>query len=213
LYGVLTNFPSGVKRAGIMSIIYLLGVMAGRKNDGLNTLALSVFIIVILNPKELFDISFIMSASAILGMVCFYTPVKRFLQGHSYKKFRKYIASSLAATISANVFLIPVSFNVFNTFATYQMVSNLLMLPLVTFIYTALMATLAIGFIIPSLAKFNMVLSYPITCLRLVTTLIDKVPMATLSVAPLGIMTFLYLLLAVVLSPFIKKNIPKKAQT
>jgi ComEC/Rec2-related protein len=210
LYGILTGFPSGVKRAGIMSLIYLFGVMIGRKNDPLTTLSLAVFIIVITNCKELFDISFLMSAAAIFGMVCFYTPVKRFLQGRSYKKSRKYFASSIAATVSANVFLIPISFNIFNSFATYQLVANMLLLPLVTFIYTALMPVIVLSYVFPILGKFYMVLSYPISILRLITSLIDKVPMATLDVVSMGFMTAVYILVALVLSPFINKTIPMR---
>lgn len=210
LYGVLTGFSSGVKRAAIMSLIYLFGIVFGRKNDGLNTLSLSVLIIVLTNCRELFDISFIMSASAILGMVCFYTPIKRFLQGRSYKKIRKYVASSVAATVSANIFLIPVSFNIFNTFSTYQLFSNMLLLPLVTFIYTAMMPVLVLSYIFPIVGRFYMVLSYPITILRLMTSLIDKVPMASLDVFSMGAMTALYIILAVVLSPYINKTIFKK---
>ncbi len=206
LYGLLTGFPSGVKRAGIMSLVYLLGIMTGRKNDALNTLAMSVFIIVLLTPRELFDISFLMSVSAIFGMVCFYSPLKRWIQGKSYKKFRKYIASSIAATISANVFLVPISCNVFNTFATYQLISNLTLLPLVTFVYTALMPVLAISYFFSNFGRVNMLLSYFVTILRLVASAIEKLPFATLEVSSMGKLTILYIALAIGLSPFIKKS-------
>ncbi|HKL73640.1 MAG TPA: ComEC/Rec2 family competence protein [Clostridia bacterium] len=208
-YGLLTGFPSGVKRAAIMSLIYLLSVVLYRKNDPLNTLSLSVLVIVILNPKELFDISFIMSVAAILGMVCFYRPIKRFLQGKSYNKARIYLASSVAATISANVFLLPVACNIFNSFAIYQLVSNLLMLPLVTFIYTALMPILILSFIYPKIGVLNKVISYPITLLRVVTEAISRLPSATLNMNAMGVLTALYIIIAIALSPFIKFNYKK----
>ncbi|HOO22702.1 MAG TPA: ComEC/Rec2 family competence protein [Clostridia bacterium] len=208
-YGFLTGFPSGVKRAGIMSLVYLFGVLMGRKNDSLTTLSLSVMIIVLTNPRELFDVSFIMSAAAILGTVCYYAPLKRLLSGNRPSKAKKYLAASLAATISANIFLVPVSFNVFNMFSTYQAISNMLLLPLVTVIYTALMPVAVLNLIFAPLGVLYVPISYPITLLRLVTNLIAVLPLAKLNAATMGVFTGAYLAAAVVFSPFIRLRTQK----
>jgi competence protein ComEC len=209
-YGGLTSFPAGVKRAGIMSFIYLLSVILRRKNDNLTTLSLAVILIIVTNFRELFDIGFIMSVSAVLGIICFYRPINKFLLKKSFNKTRKYFSSTIAVTLSANVFLIPICFNVFNSLATYMIISNLIILPLVSLAYFVLMFVVIVSLIFSKLGILHIISSYFVTLIRLVANLIYSLPNTTITVASLGVGTVFYLLIAFIYSQFIMIDKRKK---
>jgi ComEC/Rec2-related protein len=115
IYGIMTGMPSGVKRAAITFIVFLLAKNSVRKSDPLTSLAFSAVIIILTNPRELFDVGFIMSYGAVFGIIAFYKPFFDILKKISGNKVYRYFAKILATTMSANIFVLPVSFNVFNT--------------------------------------------------------------------------------------------------
>ena len=68
-YMALTGFPVSVVRAGLMLIISSLLFVFAKTSDSLTNLLISVFIIVLINPYSIFDISLLLSAFATLGIV------------------------------------------------------------------------------------------------------------------------------------------------
>ncbi|HOV70450.1 MAG TPA: ComEC/Rec2 family competence protein, partial [Clostridia bacterium] len=69
LYIALTGFAPTVIRASIMALIYLLSILFGKKFDMLTALSISVIIIILISPAEIFDPSFILSVMSILGII------------------------------------------------------------------------------------------------------------------------------------------------
>jgi len=69
IYMALTGFPISVVRAGIMLIISSLLFLLARRSDAITTLTLSVFIICLIQPYSIFDISLWLSAFATLGII------------------------------------------------------------------------------------------------------------------------------------------------
>lgn len=70
-YVTITGSSISSIRAGIMITVYLLGILAGRRRDLLNTLAISVALILLIMPLSFFDISFQLSVTAVLGIALF----------------------------------------------------------------------------------------------------------------------------------------------
>ena len=68
-YMALTGFPISVVRAGIMLIISYLLFLFANASDSLTNLSISVFLIVLVSPYAIFDISLLLSAFATLGIV------------------------------------------------------------------------------------------------------------------------------------------------
>lgn len=69
LYMTLTGFPISVVRAGIMLIIASLLYLLANASDSLTNLTVSVFLIVLVSPYSIFDVSLLLSAFATLGIV------------------------------------------------------------------------------------------------------------------------------------------------
>lgn len=208
LYGALTGFPAGAKRAIIMMLVTGIAKVLPRKNDPITTLSIAVGIIVLTNPTELFDIGMIMSVSAVLGILIFYTPLLKVLVKICKHKVYVYFAKILATTITANLFVIPITFNVFNVFNVISPLGNIVILPFIS-VFFILIAILSIATAITSSAAFYFYyVRYPLFLVRKTSELLYSIPYSTITVNTMPIATIFYLLALFLLFPHF--NIPNK---
>lgn len=147
VFMAVTGFSPTVIRAGIMQIIFLIGLIVFRNPEPFNSLGLSVLIICVLNPYSCADFGFLMSVGATFGIFCASEGIKTYiiekLQPKKAREFNKgllkqiipekpaqklisSIASIVAMTISATVFTLPITLIVFKQFPIYSVLSNLL---------------------------------------------------------------------------------------
>lgn len=211
VFGVLTGFPSGLKRATVMTVCALSASLFRRKNDSLNTLSVAVFVIVLTNPRELFDLSFIMSVSAVLGIITFHKPISKFLSGKSKNKLRKYLSEGVALTVSANILLFPVMCNVFGSVAVYSVLANIVILPIVSITFSLLAVVAILTCVFSGFGVLYYIIQYPIIAIRIICKWIYALPFASVGVTGMGVATAFYLLSAVVLSRFVKLNVKAKS--
>ncbi|MBN2438049.1 MAG: ComEC/Rec2 family competence protein, partial [Deltaproteobacteria bacterium] len=71
LYTFIAGAGISVVRASIMVVVFMGAVMLDRKGDLYNALALAAFLILILTPYSLFDISFQLSFAAVASLIFF----------------------------------------------------------------------------------------------------------------------------------------------
>jgi ComEC/Rec2-related protein len=71
--------PSSI-RACLMLLIFYFSNVINRKSDVLSTVAISAFVILIINPVELFDLGFIFSFATVLGLILLFPPVYGFFE-------------------------------------------------------------------------------------------------------------------------------------
>lgn len=110
----LTGESPSVMRAGIMCIIGAIASLTKRKNDVLNSIAISLLIQIIINPYVIFDIGLILSYSGVLGIIYLYKIVYKYLK-----------LKIISVTISANIILIPIMMYNFNTLSLSFIISNI----------------------------------------------------------------------------------------
>ena len=68
-YMLLTGMPSSVMRAGLMVIISSLLFIFATTSDSLTNLLLSFFIIILIEPYAIYDLSLLLSAFATFGII------------------------------------------------------------------------------------------------------------------------------------------------
>lgn len=139
----ITGFSPSVIRAGIMQIIYLIGLGIIRQADSLNSLGIAALIICFINPYAVADIGFLLSFAATLGIIICSGKITVFLGEHILRKQEKpthlqaqirkitqpvikSVISIIALTVSATVFTLPLTLLYFKQFALYSIISNLL---------------------------------------------------------------------------------------
>ena len=203
MYGTVTGFPSGVKRASIMLIISMSGKIAARKNDTLTSLSLSAAIITLTNPRELFDLGFIMSFAAVLGIICFYKPICRAMTKYVKNKAAVYTVKLIATTISANIFILPIMFNVFGKFSVYAPFANLLILPIISVIFPIAALTAILCLIWQGFGVMFYIIGYVIGFIRYLSAVIYSMPYSEIEVPGMGIATVIYVAAFIVASPYI----------
>jgi len=79
VYAGLANFQPSINRAAIMIIVVCLGTLFNKPRNTLNSLAAAAWIILLINPNQLFNAGFQLSFLATLGLVVLSSPIHHVL--------------------------------------------------------------------------------------------------------------------------------------
>ncbi|HQO57638.1 MAG TPA: ComEC/Rec2 family competence protein [Candidatus Omnitrophota bacterium] len=79
-YAVLTGGQPSVVRATIMAVVFLIGLLVEREPDPLNSLALAAFIILLINPWNIYDVGFQLSFNSVLAIYVLYPRILNFVR-------------------------------------------------------------------------------------------------------------------------------------
>ena len=148
LYNVLVGFTASVVRASIMSMCFLFSSATGERNDGLNNLGLACSVYLVARPFALFDVGFVLSVCAVLGIVFFLKPISGFCRRITKNKFGK-IIDSVALPVSAQIGITPAMLYYFGRLSVYSVLTNVLLSYVVMFTFIALFAAMTIALVMP----------------------------------------------------------------
>jgi competence protein ComEC len=147
LYTFIAGGGISVIRATIMVITFFLSILFNRERNLLHTLVLAAFLILIVSPPSLFDVSFQLSFLAVLSILYLVPRILRELKQEgiillsktSWKKnILKYILLSLLVTSVAILGTAPFVALHFNRFSLIGFFTNLLIVPWVGFLIVPL---------------------------------------------------------------------------
>jgi ComEC/Rec2-related protein len=155
--GVCGFTPSSV-RALIMCSVAAIAKLFHQKYDSLNALSLSVIILLLVNPLYLFGAGFILSVSAVLGII-FISP--RFQR--LFNKLPARFAESLSVGLSAQVATFPALLLTFGYVSGAGLLLNILVLPVLSALYIIIFCSTLFCSIIPAVASAVM----PAVCIPL----------------------------------------------
>jgi len=124
--------PSSVVRAGIMAILFLTAQHFGRHSSASRAIVIAAAVMLIQNPLLLrLDIGFQLSFLAMMGLI-YLQPF--FLDFSKKIPNPLQLRNNLAATLSAQVFTLPILVYNFGRIPIISPISNILILPLIPFI-------------------------------------------------------------------------------
>ncbi len=213
-YLALTGFSVSVVRAGIMILIIRLSKLFDRASDSLNSLGLSLSILLIDNPFSVFSVSMLLSVGSTLGLILFVRKIHNFIYKSragrliTQSAVGRLAADSLAVSISVSVFTLPVFILYFNMFPTLSFISNFFIINLSSFLMVLTVFGVIMHFcgILP-LAKCLFCFSGIIT--ELIISIAEKIGMlrySTASVSSRYFRAFLaFAVIATVLFLFLRK--------
>ncbi|HOK82450.1 MAG TPA: ComEC/Rec2 family competence protein [Clostridia bacterium] len=207
IYAFITGFAPGMVRAIVMTASFYLGFLLFRRTDKLNSLALAAVIVLLINPMSLFEIGFQLSFTAVLGIICYYRPLKRALSFGKTAPAR-FVTNSLAMSLSANSMLFAVSANAFSVYGVYFCLANLVVVPIVSILYALLMFATITYLVFPSLGFLISVFNYPFMAITCITRFIASLPGALAGTSGLGLLAFVYVLTLFFMSRYVM--IPQK---
>lgn len=153
LYSWICGFAVSSVRAVIMCTTNIIAKLLRVKSDGLNNLGLAVTLILLISPLSLFSVGFQLSVCGIGGILLFSNPLKR-----AFKKIKipDKISSGASTSFGAQIGTFPVMLAKFGYVSGVGLVLNLLVIPIVSMLFTVLFAGTVISLVIPPAASFIM---------------------------------------------------------
>jgi competence protein ComEC len=131
-YGGITGFSASVVRACCMFSFFVLSdCFLLSRNTG-NTIAGSTLLILYFQPYLIFNLGFLLSLSAVLGIVLIHPLIMRVF--YTENKIGYYLMSSTSITLSATLTTLPLTLYIFHSFPSYFILANLILVPWSTFI-------------------------------------------------------------------------------
>ncbi|MFI5144418.1 MAG: ComEC/Rec2 family competence protein, partial [Ignavibacteria bacterium] len=132
------NVPS-IVRATIMSCVFLVSLLFERKIISLNVVALSALVILLVDPRQIFDAGFILSFWAILSMVIIFPKLQhivdsiRYLNNSGTDKLSKRTLYAflifVMGTFAAQIGTIPITAFMFKKVSLVSLVTNMVAIP------------------------------------------------------------------------------------
>ncbi len=131
-YAFLTGLSDSVLRATIMFTFISLGQVFTRQINIYNSIAASAFILLLLNPYSVMSVGFQLSYAAVLSIVFFQPKLYSLLSLNN--RMADYTWQLVSVAIAAQIGTFPITIHYFNQFPTYFILTNIMIIPLATFI-------------------------------------------------------------------------------
>ncbi len=178
LFVFVTGFEPSVLRAVIMGIVILAGQIIRRDTDIYTSISFAAILLLVMNPLNLFNIGFQLSFGATLSLVLFYKNIKNKI---SIKYLPKFLSDTIAATLAAQVGVLPITVYFFNKVSVISIISNIIVVPITELITI-------IGSLMAVLGQINILFSQVLGYINLVflsfvlyvTKITSEIPFATI---------------------------------
>lgn len=183
-YSALVGPGASVLRAALMAGVGAVGLAIGRRGAAGNALSGAVTAMLLIDPRALEDVGFLLSVSATAGLILWQQSL-----AEAFKRLPSPLAEGLAATLAASLPTIPIVAAIFGRVSLVSPIANLVAVPLFAPILLFGAATAAIGALVPWAAGAIAAAAYvSAAALRHSVELFSRVPLASVEV-PAGLLT------------------------
>lgn len=127
LYALLTGMSPSVMRAACMFSFLAIGIMINRKGTIYNSLAISAFLLLLIDPFVLFEVGFQFSYLAVVSIVFFQPRFEKLIEVHQV--FLRWSWKLFTVSLAAQVGTFPLAIYYFHQFPSYFFLSNFVIIP------------------------------------------------------------------------------------
>ena len=208
LFAAMVGFTPSVTRACVMQILMLLALIADREYDPPTALSFAVLVMLAVNPMTIVSISFQLSVGCMAGIFLFSERIRQWLESRrigeiSNKgirgKLKRWFLSSVSVSISSSVITTPLVALYFGTVSLVSVLTNLLTVWIISFIFSGTVLVLLLSFLLPTVAGVTAwVINWPVRYVLLTAKVLSGFPMAAVYTESIYIVFWLvgcYLLL------------------
>jgi len=154
LYCLVTGASNPVVRATVMAVIYLLAYFFKRDADIYNSLALAALFILVVNPRQLFDVGFQLSFASVFSIVYLNPKLKSVLNPDKLRlRFMKFVLEGFLVSLSAWLGTAALIAYYFRFFSPVTVLANMLIVPLATLINLCGCSFVLIALFCPALGR------------------------------------------------------------
>ena len=158
LYISVTGFSPSMTRAGLVTFLSLWAWYFGRRFHPIRLILYVAAISLIINPSYIFNIAWQLSFASYSGIMLLSPLFAKFFYGD---KQPSYFASIIIASISAQIFCLPISIYHFGSISLLALLSNIIITPIIPM--TMLLTTIVgitmlapIAFILSKILEFQL---------------------------------------------------------
>ena len=214
-FAAIAGFTPSVVRAAIMQGLMMLALLLDKEYDSPTALAFAAFTLLVCNPMVITSVSFQLSVGCVAGIILFSQPLREWIMdkkrlGRRNNRITRWFAGSVSVTVGAAVFTTPLVAVYFGTVSLVSLLTNLMVLWVVTGVFYGLIAVCVLGLVHGTLSSIlGAVLVWPIRYIMGVASLLAKLPFAavyTVSIYTVIWLVFCYCL--IVLFLLMKKKRP-----
>lgn len=196
-YALLAGLAPSILRSTIMLSFMILGDMLKHNGILLNSLAASAFLLLCIDPSNLFNVGFLLSYCAVIGIVTLQKPIYNLL--YIKPKFLDKLWEMTAVTLAAQIATAPFSIYYFHQFPTYFWLSNLFMGPISTVVITGGMVMLLIFFIPYINIGVAFCVKWLIYAMNFIVSWIENLPLSIVKGLYINTLEFVCLIVALLL--------------
>ncbi len=143
LFSIMAGGGPSVLRSALMFTCIVEASMLNRKTNIYNTLSISAFILLCIDPFWLWDVGFQLSYSAVLSIIIFFRPIYNWF--YFKNRILDFIWKMNAVSLAAQVLTVPLSIYHFHQFPPWFLLTNFLAIPLSSVIILGEIALVAIA--------------------------------------------------------------------
>ena len=211
VFAAVTGFTPSVSRACIMSGLMLLATLFNREYDGPTALSFAGLALLVGNPLVIASVSYQLSFASVAGIFLFSPGIRKWLlslfdlkkAGVLKRGVVRWFALSVSVTLGATTMTVPLCALYFGTISLAAVVTNLLVLWVISFVFYGLILLCLLGMVWPVGGRLlGRILSLPIRYVLLTAKVIGVFPLSavyTRSVYIVAWLVFVYVLLALFL--------------
>lgn len=197
-YAFICGFSPSVVRAVAMISIFMLSRLFGLRNDSISTLSVAACVLLIFNPINLFDLSFLMSFLAVIGIIFFAKPIK-----NSMSYLPQKLSTMLSLSISVNIGIFPIMICYFGSLSWLFVIANMIIVPLISVLYPFIFILTLLSSFIPYMGYTLLPFNYAIEGIIYLTQIIAKLNMPNITLSVSKLFMVVYLVIMTLVSPYI----------
>lgn len=211
LFAAVTGFTPSVTRACVMQILMILAMLLDREYDSETALSFAALIMLVLNPLAVTSVSLQLSVGCMAGISLAAGRIREWIlsdkclgeaKGNGIKaKVKRSFAGSVSITLSSLILTAPLSAMYFGTISIVGVLTNLLTLWIVAFLFCGILAVCLVGlFWIPGAQGIAWVVSWGIRYVIWMARMLSNIPVAVVYTKSLYIvlwLIFCYIIFAV----------------
>lgn len=126
-YALLTGFSPSVQRATVMFSFILIGNSMRRPSSIYNSIAASAFLLLLINPRLIFEVGFQLSYAAVTSIVFFYPRLERLIQPKNKLLIKAWQLFCVSFAAQLGTFALSIYY--FHQFPVFFWLSNFIVLP------------------------------------------------------------------------------------
>lgn len=215
-FAAVAGFSPSVVRASVMQCIMILSLLTDKEYDPPTALSAAVLGILAVNPLSITSVSLQLSVGCMVGIFLFSGRIYQYLyskvkltkreQKTLKAKLIRGCFGSISVTLGAMALTTPLTAIYFGSVSLASVVSNLLLLWFVTFIFYGVIAACALGALwLPLGTIIGYVIYWPIKAIYWITEVISNMPLSTLYTSSIYVIAWL-ILAYILIMVFIKSK-------